>query len=274
MMTTVHEAEVGTVLPSWVSIGRHTYGHDDTTFQSFLAGARIEVGAFCSIAPEVRILAGGEHVTTRAANFPLNALLFNPAGGNAEDAVDKGTTVIGNDVWIGLGATILSGVIVGDGAVIGAGAVISKSVPCYAVVVGNPAHVVRYRFNAEIRRRLLALCWWAWDDEEIRNLKPWFMADVETFLAEAERSREPHPESDLIRRLREVPSARLTPQGPTAGMQDPDNAPAPPTSGEPRVAELERRIDGMRATAAWRWATRYWRLRAGLRRLRSRRSDQ
>ena len=255
-MTTGKEAEVGPCLPSGVSIGRHTYGYRDTTFPPFLPGACIEVGAFCSIGPDVRILAGSAHVMTRATTFPLNALLFDPAGGNAVDAIDKGTTVIGSDVWIGLGATILSGVIVGDGAVVGAQAVVSKSVPPYAVVAGNPAQIVRYRFESEIRRRLLPLCWWEWDDEEIRALKPWFMADVESFLNEAERVHKPRAESELVRRLREVPPERMTPHRPIAA----------PTA-ERRISELETQIDGMRSTAAWRWATRYWRMRARLRRL-------
>jgi acetyltransferase-like isoleucine patch superfamily enzyme len=178
------------VLPRGVEVGRHTYGHDRHTFPMFTEGARIVVGAFCSISPEVRILGGGEHVTTRASTFPLNARLFDPAKRNFPDATDKGTTVIGNDVWLGYGATVLSGVTVADGAVVGARAVVSESVPPYAVVVGNPARVVRYRFESEIQTRLLALRWWEWDDESIRKLEPWFMADVESFLDELERVRD------------------------------------------------------------------------------------
>jgi carbonic anhydrase/acetyltransferase-like protein (isoleucine patch superfamily) len=105
----------------------------------------------------------------------------------AADAVDTGPTVIGNDVFIGVGAIVLGGVTVGDGAVIGAGAVVSKPVPPYAVVLGNPAQVARYRFESEIRERLLALRWWDWSDDQIRAMKKWFMSDIESFLEEAER---------------------------------------------------------------------------------------
>jgi Hexapeptide repeat of succinyl-transferase len=174
-------------------------------------GARIEVGAFCSIAVEARILAGSEHVTTRATTFPLNALLFDPMGGNSLDAIDKGTTTIGNDVWIGLGAVVLSGVTIGDGAVIGAGAVVSKSVPPYAVVVGNPAQIVCFRFDDDTRRRLLALRWWEWSDEEIIALRQAFMSDVGTFLREAEAIHGDRPESDACRRLSEMYPESLTP---------------------------------------------------------------
>jgi acetyltransferase-like isoleucine patch superfamily enzyme len=157
----------------------------------FTEGARIVVGSFCSISPEVRVIGGGEHVTSRASSFPMNTFLFDPAKRTSPDAADTGPTVVGNDVWIGMGAIILSGVTIGDGAVVGAGAVVDTSVPPYAVVAGNPARLVRYRFPGDIRDRLLAIRWWDWDDEVIRSLEPWFMGDVATFLEEAERRRPP-----------------------------------------------------------------------------------
>jgi acetyltransferase-like isoleucine patch superfamily enzyme len=175
------------VVPRGVEIGRHTYAYGENTFSIYTEGARIIVGAFCSIHSDARVLGGGEHVITRASTFPLNALLFDRAKRTSADEVDKGPTVIGNDVFIGVGAIVLAGVAVGDGAVVGAGAVVSRSVPPYAVVVGNPAQIAHYRFESEIRDRLLALRWWDWDDDEIRAMKRWFMADVESFLDEAER---------------------------------------------------------------------------------------
>jgi acetyltransferase-like isoleucine patch superfamily enzyme len=198
-------------IPAGVRVGRHSYGFDAETFCVFMRDARIEVGAFCSIGPDVRILAGSEHITSRATTFPLNALLFDPEGGNALDAIDRGITTIGNDVWIGLGAIVLSGIVVGDGAVIGAGTVLSRSVPPYAVVAGNPARILRYRFDEETCSRLLRLQWWEWSDAEIAELKAPFMADVSVFLEQAERLHDGRPESDLTRRLRETPAPALTP---------------------------------------------------------------
>jgi carbonic anhydrase/acetyltransferase-like protein (isoleucine patch superfamily) len=95
--------------------------------------------------------------------------------------------VIGNDVYIGVGAIVLSGVSIGDGAVVGAGAVVTKSVEPYAIVAGNPARLVRYRFDDETRARLLALRWWDLADDEIRDSRRWFMGDVQAFLDEMER---------------------------------------------------------------------------------------
>jgi acetyltransferase-like isoleucine patch superfamily enzyme/SAM-dependent methyltransferase len=224
-------------LPKGVTVGRHSYGYDDQTFQIFMEEARIDVGAFCSIAVEVRILAGSEHITTRATTFPLNALLFDPPGGNSLDAIDRGTTIVGNDVWIGLGAVVLSGVAIGDGAVIGTGAVVSKSVPPYAVVAGNPARILRYRFNDETRQRLLALRWWDWSDEEITALRQSFMADVDAFIDEAERVHRPRPESDLSRRLREMPPELLTPH-------------REKIDGRGRLLDSKDRIDELKAPRA------------------------
>ena len=80
----------------------------------------------------------------------------------------RGPIVIGHDVWIGAGTHVLSGVTVGTGAVIGAGSVVTRDVPPYAVAVGAPARVVRFRFDEDIIRRLLESQWWEWSHEEIR----------------------------------------------------------------------------------------------------------
>jgi acetyltransferase-like isoleucine patch superfamily enzyme len=176
-----------TALPDAVEVGRHTYGYDEHTFPMFTEGARIVVGGFCSFSPEVRVLGGGEHARGRASTFPFNARMFDREGRNAPDAIDKGPTVIGNDVWIGLGALILPGVTIGDGAIVGAGAIVTQSIPPYAVAVGNPATVVHYRFSSEICERLLAVRWWDWDDATIRERADWFMSDIEVFLDRAER---------------------------------------------------------------------------------------
>jgi len=84
-------------------------------------------------------------------------------------AFSKGDVVIGNDVWIGYGAIILSGVRIGDGAVVAAGAVVTTDIEPYTIVIGNPARPTRKRFDEETIRRLLEIKWWAWPAEKIRN---------------------------------------------------------------------------------------------------------
>jgi acetyltransferase-like isoleucine patch superfamily enzyme len=93
--------------------------------------------------------------------------LQDPSITHNPDARTKGVTRIGNDVWMGQGAIILSGVTVGDGAIIGAGAVVSRDVPPYAIVAGNPAQVVRHRFAPSTIEFLLNLQWWDWPLEKI-----------------------------------------------------------------------------------------------------------
>ena len=81
----------------------------------------------------------------------------------------RGDVIIGNDVWIGYGATILSGVSIGDGAAIGACSLVVKDVPPYAIVAGNPAQVIRYRFDEETIHKLLKIRWWDWPDQRVRE---------------------------------------------------------------------------------------------------------
>ena len=134
-------------------------------------GGRLVVGAFCAIATGVRFFLGG-------ANHPLDAIsgypfdVFGGAWAEGFDerslgALDRGDTRVGHDVWLGNGAIVLPGRTIGNGAVIGAGAVIAHDVPSYAIAVGNPARVVRRRFDDDTVARLNAIAWWDWPIETI-----------------------------------------------------------------------------------------------------------
>ena len=97
----------------------------------------------------------------------------------------KGDIVIENDVWIGATSTIMSGVTIHNGAVIGAGTTVTKDVPPYAIVVGNPGKVIKYRFDEDQIKALLNIKWWEWDEEKIRNntLSLW-SNEINKFISE------------------------------------------------------------------------------------------
>ena len=146
------------------------------------------IGKFCSIASHVR-LNPGNHPMWRASqsHFTYRASAYWP--GREEDEAAffdwrrSAPVALGHDVWIGHGVAVLPGRSVGTGAVVGAGAVVTRDVPPYAIAVGNPASVVRWRFAPPVAERLLALAWWDWDHERLRRALPDFRAlPVEAFL--------------------------------------------------------------------------------------------
>ena len=95
----------------------------------------------------------------------------------------KGDISIENDVWVGATSTIMSGVKISNGAVIGGGSVVTKDVPPYAIVVGNPAKVVKYRFNEEQIDKLLRIAWWDWEEEQIKeNAMLLWSDDINKFI--------------------------------------------------------------------------------------------
>lgn len=157
-------------------VGRYTYGITD---KSCSGQANLIVGAFCSIGPLVKFVLGNNHRTDYATTYPfghINIDVFGMPVGSSGHPATKGDIVIGNDVWIGLCATIMSGVTIGDGAVIAANSHVVKDVEPYEIVGGNPARHIRHRFDRETIDFLLELKWWDKTDKEIRQLVPYLMS--------------------------------------------------------------------------------------------------
>ena len=133
-----------------VSVGNYTYG--ELTVLTFKKGPRLKVGNFCSIASGVVFVLSADHDISRISTFPFKTKCLKT---EKYEAVSKGDIKVGDDVWIGQNAIILSGVNIGQGAVIAAGAVVTKDVPPYAIVAGVPAKIIRYRFETDIVDKML-----------------------------------------------------------------------------------------------------------------------
>ena len=134
------------------------------------------IGRYCSLGWDLLFLVARNHDYKAVTTYPKFNVSNNPAKNPRQ-------IIIGHDVWIGHGVTILGGVKIGNGAVIGAGAVVAKDIPPYAIAVGNPARIIKYRFDEETIKKLLAVKWWNWDKEKIEQILP-ASRDMEKFLAE------------------------------------------------------------------------------------------
>lgn len=166
------------------NIGEFTYGVP--LIRVYDIGVKLTIGKYCSIANDVKILLGGAHYTQWASTYPfyLNHRDIFTKLNNVNSPTSK-DTVIGNDVWIGNGAVILSGKTIGDGAVIGAGTIVSKDIPPYAIAVGNPVRIIRYRFDSETIKNLQESEWWDLPPEIINTLLP-YLSDPAAFASNAQ----------------------------------------------------------------------------------------
>jgi len=156
-------------------IGEFTYGNP--AVHDWEDGTRLEIGKYCSIAGQVQILLGGNHRHDWMSTFPFEAHGPDTSKGKNSRWAKQPGVIVGNDVWIGLNVMIMSGVRIGDGAVIAAGSIVTKDVFPYAIVAGNPAKIVKYRFDFDTINKLQEMRWWDWTHEQVANAIPLLQND-------------------------------------------------------------------------------------------------
>lgn len=172
-----------------VSIGVGSYGIPKVlTFRG--CSAKLFIGPYVSITSGATVLLGGNHPQSWTSLYPFRAR-FELSGAYADGMPSaKGDVHIGPDAWIGHEALIMSGACIGTGAIVAARAVVTGVVPDYAIVAGNPARLIRYRFDEQIRSRLLATKWWELPRAEIETFVPQLSSlEVNLFLDEFEKHR-------------------------------------------------------------------------------------
>jgi acetyltransferase-like isoleucine patch superfamily enzyme len=172
-----------------VSVGRGTYWPDSSWFVTEYPGESIQIGRYCSIGANVTIFGcGDDHRPELPSTWPFDTLLRDITEPTRSYRQTARSTKIGSDVWISGGALAAAGNEIGHGAIIGAKAAVFRDVPPYAIVLGNPATIIRYRFSREIIAAMLELAWWDWPPDLVRERHDWFYQPIQKFVAEFRRS--------------------------------------------------------------------------------------
>lgn len=142
------------------------------------------IGKFCSIGPNF-FCGFGIHPTNGLSTSPAFYSKNGQCGISFSDenkVTENLPITIGNDVFIGMNVTVLDGVTIGDGAVIGAGAIVSKDIPPYAIAVGSPIKIIRYRFDEITIKKLLDIQWWNFNHEQLKDVEKYFF-DLDAFMS-------------------------------------------------------------------------------------------
>jgi len=173
-----------------IIVGDYTYYDDEHDINNFeknvkfhfdFIGDKLIIGKFCQIAQDVSFLMNGMFHQQNISTYPF-ALFDEDIGKKYPESMifpNKGDTVVGNDVWFGYNATIMPGITIGDGAIIGANALVTKNVDPYIIVGGNPAKVIRKRYDDETIEKLLEIKWWNWPIEIItKNIEALLSNDI------------------------------------------------------------------------------------------------
>jgi acetyltransferase-like isoleucine patch superfamily enzyme len=157
-----------------VTVGRHSYGGlDVSTFGN--DNEKLIIGNFVSIAESVKFILGGNHHYNVLSTFPFNVKFFN----HENEAWTKGPIHICDDVWIGYGSTILSGVTIGQGSIVAACSVVTNDIPPYTIYGGNPAKFIKNRFSPKVIQKLLKnIDFSDLSDDKIINLREIFYQEI------------------------------------------------------------------------------------------------
>lgn len=171
-------------IPAYVmaTLGNMSYIASTNFCYNVREKAHILIGNYCQIAHDTVFEIGQNHVFSGVSPYPFDQVLGEENTFAHRAPVNKQQLVIGHDVWIGSGVRIIKAVKIGNGAIIGSGAVVTKDVPPYAIVGGNPAKIIRYRFAPEIIQALDEIKWWYWPLEKIKANRQ-YMENVEEFIA-------------------------------------------------------------------------------------------
>jgi acetyltransferase-like isoleucine patch superfamily enzyme len=179
----VEEAEMRRLKRSGrLVIGAWTYGRP-RIFADRHGRERLIAGSYTGL--DGTWVLGGNHGPNRVSTYP-HRIHFGMGGDYDSWPVPTGDTIVGSDVWTTENCLVLPGITIGDGAIVAAGAVVTRDVPPYAIVGGNPARVIRYRFSEEQIAALLEIRWWDWPEEKVRAAVPWLESeDVDAFIVYA-----------------------------------------------------------------------------------------
>lgn len=196
---TVHLKEV--INHPKIHVGEFSYCHNFEILEDYasylapylfpLSKDSLIIGKFVQIAHGVRfITSSANHKMSGFSTYPFNTFMMTPRTTSEditamfEDAQNRGDTVVGNDVWIGMNAMIMPGVKIGDGAIIGANSVVTKDIEPYTIVAGNPAKQVKERFDEHTIKTLLDIKWWDWDIQKIEdNIQAITGGDLDALVA-------------------------------------------------------------------------------------------
>ena len=183
-LTCFYHSEVKNHTNDIIPRGKHTYGPEPKMIGVPEIAIGSKIGKFCSIAENLQFIVRGSHMVNWITTYPFQALWDMDVPLN--DLPPHSPITVGNDVWIAANVKIKQGVTIGDGAILATECFVTKDVPPYALVGGNPAKIIKYRFTEEQIKDLLEIKWWDWEDEEIRKIVPLLVSNnIDKFIEKA-----------------------------------------------------------------------------------------